>query len=84
MKVITEFPNVWGEYHGNPYIQGTTVPCDMYCIHTYVYHNLYTCKLHAAELVQDVRTCVYKCIYMYTVEPNQPQIVPTLLSCMVA
>ena len=30
LKVRTEFPNVWGEYkyHGNPYIQGTTVPCD--------------------------------------------------------
>ena len=31
LKVRTEFPNVWGEYkyHGNPYIQGTTVPCDI-------------------------------------------------------
>ena len=31
MKVRTEFSNVWGEYknHSNPYIQGTTVPCDM-------------------------------------------------------
>ena len=28
--VGTEFSNVWGEYknHSNPYIQGTTVPCD--------------------------------------------------------
>ena len=28
----SEFPNVCGEYtyHGNPYIQGTTVPCDKY------------------------------------------------------
>ena len=31
LKVRTEFPNVWGEYkyHSNPYIQGTTVPCDI-------------------------------------------------------
>ena len=31
VKVRTEFPNVWGEYkyHSNPYIQGTTVPCDI-------------------------------------------------------
>ena len=31
LKAISEFPNVWGEYknHSNPYIQGTTVPCDM-------------------------------------------------------
>ena len=30
VKVRTEFSNVWGEYknHSNPYIQGTTVPCD--------------------------------------------------------
>ena len=30
LKVRTPFSNVWGEYkyHGNPYIQGTTVPCD--------------------------------------------------------
>ena len=30
MKVRTEFSNVWEEYknHSNPYIQGTTVPCD--------------------------------------------------------
>ena len=30
LKVRTEFPNVWGEYkyHSNPYIQGTTIPCD--------------------------------------------------------
>ena len=30
LKVRNEFPNVWGEYkyRGNPYIQGTTVPCD--------------------------------------------------------
>ena len=30
MKVGTEFSNVWGEYknHSNPYIRGTTVPCD--------------------------------------------------------
>ena len=31
VKVRTVFQNVWGEYkyHGNPYIQGTTVPCDI-------------------------------------------------------
>ena len=31
LKVRSEFPNVWGEYknHSNPYIQGTTVPCDI-------------------------------------------------------
>ena len=31
VKVRTEFSNVWGEYknHCNPYIQGTTVPCDI-------------------------------------------------------
>ena len=30
LKIRTEFSNVWGEYknHSNPYIQGTTVPCD--------------------------------------------------------
>ena len=30
LKVRTVFQNVWGEYkyHGNPYIQGTIVPCD--------------------------------------------------------
>ena len=30
MKARSEFPNVWGEYknHGNPYIQGTTVPVE--------------------------------------------------------
>ena len=30
LKARSEFPNVWGEYknHSNPYIQGTTVPCD--------------------------------------------------------
>ena len=30
LKVRTVFQNVWGvyKYHGNPYIQGTTVPCD--------------------------------------------------------
>jgi hypothetical protein len=29
--VRTVFQNVWGEYkyHSNPYIQGTTVPCDI-------------------------------------------------------
>ena len=29
-KLQIELPNVWGEYkyHGNPYIQGSTVPCD--------------------------------------------------------
>ena len=34
MKVRTEFSNVWGEYknHSNPYIQGTTVPCDISCL----------------------------------------------------
>ena len=32
LKAKSEFPNVWGEYknHSNPYIQGTTVPCDIY------------------------------------------------------
>ena len=32
VKVRTEFSNVWGEYknHSNPYIQGTTVPCDQH------------------------------------------------------
>ena len=31
LKARSEFPNVWGEYknHSNPYIQGTTVPCDI-------------------------------------------------------
>ena len=29
VKVRTEFPNVWGE-HSNPYIPGTTVPCEGY------------------------------------------------------
>ena len=30
LKARSEFSNVWGEYknHSNPYIQGTTVPCD--------------------------------------------------------
>ena len=30
LKARSEFSNVWGKYknHGNPYIQGTTVPCD--------------------------------------------------------
>ena len=34
VKARSEFPNVWGEYknHSNPYIQGTTVPCDR-CLH---------------------------------------------------
>ena len=32
LKARSEFPNVCGEYknHSNPYIQGTTVPCDIY------------------------------------------------------
>jgi hypothetical protein len=31
LKVRTVFQNVWGEYkyHSNPYIHGTTVPCDL-------------------------------------------------------
>ena len=31
IKSRTEFSNVWGEYknHSNPYIQGTTIPCDI-------------------------------------------------------
>ena len=30
LKARSEFPNVWGEYknHSNPYIHGTTLPCD--------------------------------------------------------
>ena len=30
LKGRSEFSNVWGEYinHSNPYIRGTTVPCD--------------------------------------------------------
>ena len=38
LKVRTEFPNVWGEYryHGNPYIQGTTVPCDRAVLSPYL------------------------------------------------
>ena len=30
---MNEFSNVWGEYkyHDNPYIQGTTIPCDVQC-----------------------------------------------------
>ena len=34
LKARSEFPNVWGEYknHSNPYIQGTTVPCDIMCL----------------------------------------------------
>ena len=36
VKVRTGFSNVWGEYknHSNPYIQGTTVPCDIIYIYT--------------------------------------------------
>ena len=31
LKARSEFSNVWGEYkdHSNPFIQGTTVPCDI-------------------------------------------------------
>ena len=29
LKVRTEFPNVWVEYHSNPYIHSTTVLCDI-------------------------------------------------------
>ena len=39
LKVRTVFQNVWGEYkyHGNPYIQGTTVPCDYIYMYMYMY-----------------------------------------------
>ena len=32
LKARSKFPNVWGEYknHSNPYIRGTTVPCDLH------------------------------------------------------
>ena len=32
LKARSELPNLWGEYknHSNPYIQGTTVPCDVH------------------------------------------------------
>ena len=51
VKVGTEFSNVWGEYknHSNPYIQGTTVPCDC-CqvrttphVHVHVHVHVGTC-----------------------------------------
>ena len=43
LKVRTEFSNVWGEYkyHGNPYIQGTTVPCDIHVPSLCMFHTLY-------------------------------------------
>ena len=55
MKVGTEFSNVWGEYknHSNPYIQGTTVPCDNSTSHS---SNLKMCvclatRVYLTELV---------------------------------
>ena len=65
LKVRTEFPNVWGEYkyHGNPYIQGTTVPCDIY--------TLYMSAVQCSQNYKNHRTVVMVCTgrsdceYMY-------------------
>ena len=59
LKVRTEFPNVWGEYkyNSNPYIQGTTVPCDyVYSTLTSIFAPvLYTCSTGSSP--QNVLTC---------------------------
>ena len=57
LKVRTEFPNVWGEYkyHTNPYIQGTTVPCDSSTCNTFVractLHNIYQTVLSTVSVI---------------------------------
>ena len=44
VKARTEFSNVWREYkhHSNPYIQGTTVPCDTQREEGEIGHNVVT------------------------------------------
>ena len=51
LKVRTEFPNVWGEYkyHSNPYIQGTTVPCDI-SVRIHIAHARATGKRKAGSM----------------------------------
>ena len=56
VKARSEFPNVWGEYknHSNPYIQGTTVPCDNYDdikLLLGYYYAIYPAEIKTAEIV---------------------------------
>ena len=64
LKARSEFPNVWGE-HSNPYIQGTTVPCDIIYtsqarqIHVHVHYIRSTSVCQ--RQVKEWFTTVYMC-----------------------
>ena len=73
LKVRTEFPNVWGEYiyHGNPYIPGTTVPCDTSCLCKSIeVENKTDGKIAVFVYANYIHECTSKCMCMCVVTDN--------------